>query len=378
MKRMGIFSFYDKEGIAGDYVDFLLKDLTANLDLLAVVINGVVNDEGKRVFEKYTDKIFIRENTGYDAGAYKDVILNYIGIETVKKYQQLVLCNDTFYGPFVPFKKIFSEMDKFDIDFWGINYVNDNFANHLQSYFIAINDSVIKSGHLFEYFKRCINEKEEEILNIYACFEVGIFDFLIRRGYRFRGYTLNNHCNIYMESNYCIKNYKFPIMKKKCFSSAYYLEENVMDSLKYIDKNTCYDIDMILKDAKRVYKFDYSREDILKYSSLPLGEHVLPTAKAERHEIEHFLNHNQDIYIYGTGVIARRLCWMYSSFFQNVRGFVVSDNQNIIEKKLFGYQIRRYSEIRPADVCILVALDLEHTNCVRKDLSNCKDILCLW
>lgn len=108
MKRLGIFVFYDKDGIVDNYIDYLLEDLSKSLSDLIIVVNGILNDNGKKIFLRYTDRIVIRKNIGFDAGAYVDILLNYIGQENLKKWDELILCNDTFYGPFIPFSDIFA------------------------------------------------------------------------------------------------------------------------------------------------------------------------------------------------------------------------------------------------------------------------------
>lgn len=117
MNRIGIFCFYDKEGIVDEYVEFLLKELCRCLSSLVIIINGNVSVKGRLILEKYTDEIYIRDNKGFDGGAYKDVLINMLGWSRIQKYDELVLCNDTFYGPFVSFESIFNDMESTRADF---------------------------------------------------------------------------------------------------------------------------------------------------------------------------------------------------------------------------------------------------------------------
>lgn len=375
---MGIFSFYDKEGVVGRYIDILLDNLIPNLDLLVVVVNGVINKEGIEIFRKYTNKILIRENTGYDAGAYKDAIINYIGVKEVGLYDQVILCNDTFYGPFRPFKEIFKEMDQRNIDFWGFNYVKNNVANHIQSYFMVINASIIKKGDLFEFFVQWIDDKVTEIDEVYAFFEIGIFEYFISKGYSFSAYAQYNHFDIYKSSNYCIKKYNFPIMKKKCFAPLYYKEGNVIDALKHIGRYLDYDIELIISNAKRIYGFPWEKKDIVDYPDSLTIEYKYPISKIGRSEIRAFLSENDKVYIYGAGVIARKLFRLYSPFFQHVKGFVISDNKDIMKQEIYGYPILHVSEIQQVETAVLVALDVEHSQEVKPILNNNKNVLFLW
>ena len=83
-KRLGVFVFYDKDGIVDGYIDYLLNDLSNCLDKLIVVCNGALNEQGKQVFLKYTNDVFLRENVGFDAAAWQYVLIEKLGIE--RKY----------------------------------------------------------------------------------------------------------------------------------------------------------------------------------------------------------------------------------------------------------------------------------------------------
>jgi rhamnosyltransferase len=137
--RLGIFSFYNKWGIVGDYVEYLLTDLTR--DRTIIVVNGNLNEPGKNRFERFSNEIIIRENRGFDGGAYADVICNYLSEEVIREYDELVLCNDTFYGPFVHFDEMFKSMEAKKFDFWGINeemYGAGIIGEHICSFFLVI------------------------------------------------------------------------------------------------------------------------------------------------------------------------------------------------------------------------------------------------
>jgi rhamnosyltransferase len=56
-----------------------------------IVCNGYVNEEGRAWLKANSDYLFFRENDGYDAGAYQDVILNGLGISKLHGFDELVL-----------------------------------------------------------------------------------------------------------------------------------------------------------------------------------------------------------------------------------------------------------------------------------------------
>lgn len=53
-------------------------------------------------------------------GGFKDALCTYIGWDRLTEYDELILANDSFYGPFEDIRKIFAEMESRDLDFWGL------------------------------------------------------------------------------------------------------------------------------------------------------------------------------------------------------------------------------------------------------------------
>lgn len=60
-------------------------------------------------FHDYSDHIVIRENIDYDAGAYKEIISGLAQNDELKNWDEIVLFNDTFYGPFFDWQIIFEK-----------------------------------------------------------------------------------------------------------------------------------------------------------------------------------------------------------------------------------------------------------------------------
>lgn len=120
MKRLCIFVTYDYENIVDVYIRYILKGLREIADCLTVVCNYKYVLGGIESIRLYTDKIYYRQNIGFDAGAYKDTLYTYIGWDEVCKYNELLLVNDSFYGPVYPFGNLISMMEQIDADYWGM------------------------------------------------------------------------------------------------------------------------------------------------------------------------------------------------------------------------------------------------------------------
>ena len=81
MNRIGVFVFYDERGFVDDYVCYLLNSIQEIVKRLIIITNGIVKNFGYEKLKQYSDTIFVRENYGYDAGAYKDLFTNFLSDE---------------------------------------------------------------------------------------------------------------------------------------------------------------------------------------------------------------------------------------------------------------------------------------------------------
>lgn len=381
MNRIGIFCFYDKDGIVDGYIEFLLKELCCCLRTLVVVINGSITDEGKVILEKYADELYIRDNKGFDGGAYKDVIVNELGKHKIQEYDELVLCNDTFYGPFVSFESIFNGMEKRNADFWGLNYYYNNIANHLQSYFLVFRKKIINDNSMIKYFDKNINLSMSNITDIYGEFEVGLFYHLINQGYSFAAYSEDNPFDIYKCNNICIKEFDIPILKKKSFSPEHIVWDNIMDTLKYLSRNSNYDLNLILSNIKRIYNLRITKQEIEEFSSdqANIIRERYDISKISDEDIKNLVLCGKTIYVYGLGIFSGKVSKIINIFQGEIAGYIVSDNQYSVPRCKNGIRVYRVSEVNNIDnMVIIVALNKEHTQEVMQYLKEFKEVVFLW
>lgn len=381
MKRIGVFCFYDREGIVDGYIEFLLHELKRCLSDLVIVINGKVSDQGKLTLKKFTDEIYIRENRGFDGGAYKDVILNSLGWNRIQQYDELVLCNDTFYGPFVTFESIFEVMERRNLDFWGLNFYYNRIADHIQSYFLVLTKKIINENNVIKYFDKNINPDMIDIADIYSEFETGLYCFLINQGCTFGAFSENNPFDIFQCGNICVKEYNVPILKKKFFSSEHFVRNNALDVLKYLKEKNNYNIDFILNNIKRVYDLEINKQEIDSFHSDKdsLTRVRYDVAKVSDKDIAEIILAKKNIYIYGLGIYSGKICKIVSIYHGKIEGYIVSDDQPNIPKTKNGIKVYKVSELCNAgNMVIIVGLNKEHTEEVAPYLQKFKEVIFLW
>lgn len=380
-QRLAVFCFYDKDGIVDEYIEYLLKELGQCTKRLIIVVNGLLDQTGKLILKKYSNEIVIRENKGFDAGAYKDVLINYLTEQELQEYDELVLCNHTFFGPFLPFCKIFDKMKSSKCEFWGFNYLEDHISNYLQSNFLVFRKSVICERDFYLYFKTQIDEKTVVIKDVYAQFERGLFSFLVKTMKKtWASYIEVNNCEPYKSCNYCIKKYHLPLLKRKAFSSPIYNIHNVIDALQYIKKNTEYDISLIISSVNRAYGFKMEQKEVESFQVdfTKTEEYYIPISMGAHEKIERFINNGTDIYIYGTGSWARTLYWIYLRTNKKFKGFIVSDGEEMCYPEIFSHSVHFYSAVANKEsIGIIVGL-YDQVDEVRNFIKQEENVLYLW
>lgn len=285
MKRLGIYLIYDKDKIIDSYIDYMLGELKTCIDYLVVVCNMPEVIRGADILEKHADEIFFRENIGFDAGGFKTALCELVGWEKILQYEELLLINDSMFGPFCSMKDIFSRMDKKPVDFWGltkhkefIRQDKEFIAEHIQTFFLCIRFRMLQSTSFREYWER---------LPYYKTFgevvwghETKFTSYFANMGYTYEvlADTRANDSKIKFENNFSqyallscelIKKRNFPFLKKQQIAYntlAQQTQENLSQAIRYIDKNTDYDVNLIWENLIRtMHMSDLQRSLCLQY-----------------------------------------------------------------------------------------------------------------
>jgi len=294
-----IYVFYDKNGIVDSYVTVMLQGLKSVCSKIVVVCNGIVNDEGKRQLESVTPDVIIRENEGFDAWAYK-AGMEYIGWDNLVEYDELVLLNDTVFGPIFPFEAMFEEMRERKLDFWGItkhgessNYTgltrDGMFPEHIQTYFLAISKRMLSSVEFREYWDNLRNLKSWNET-------VSFIESQLTKHFSDLGFSWDVYVNTDNEmsdfSNVSllqlmpyelIRDYKCPIIKRKNFTIEYlhFLAFSIGNSTKkafdYIRYNTSYDTNLIWDHILRTADLRHIKDNL--HLNYVLPDNYVPPSK---------------------------------------------------------------------------------------------------
>lgn len=290
MKRLCIYLTYDKQSIIDSYIGYMLKELKTCVDSLIVVCNERRIRKGLDNLTLYANRIYYRENIGFDAGGFKDALCSFLGWEYVLEFDELILANDSFFGPFRPMEEIFAEMDEQQVDFWGLakaeygacknNYGKD-VPEHIQSYFMVVRSKMLHCSEFKAYWE---NMPYYTVFSeLFKEYEFKFTQYFSVLGYSYAALAdtkANDSENI--ENNYCqyasipyelIERRNFPFLKKQQIGFEVLdkqTQEQIRLAIEYVEKNTEYDVNLIWENLIRTLDVsDLQRNLCLRYIVQP-------------------------------------------------------------------------------------------------------------
>lgn len=159
-RRSLIYAHFNAEGTvsAEDFRSF--REMRSLVNDAWFVSNSEIDDVSRRELEALGCRIVIRGNTGFDFGAWKEVLLQ--NREEICRAEELVLANNSCFPPLFDLKEAFAEMTD-EADFWGIalfpycadgSFIHqDHIDEHIQSYFMVFQRKVLMSGAFWDFWQ---------------------------------------------------------------------------------------------------------------------------------------------------------------------------------------------------------------------------------
>jgi len=350
MNRLAIIVLYDKKGIIDESTIHLIKSLYDFAQNVVVISNGEIDTYDKAKIVSISDSFFLRDNKGYDGGAYKDCFLTYLKEDYLKQWDEIVILNDTFFGPIHPWKKVFDIMESQNVDFWGLTEQREDrllhsgivVPCHVQGYFIAIRQQLFLSNEFMDFWNDFAYPQTywEAVWN----YEIRFTNYFVKKGFKYvvftdfidRSFIENADAAFYIEYAYeLIKYSDFPIVKKKPLLdlNRYHKYKSI---LEYIKCNSIYNEDLIINHIDRIkwYKEGnggISMKDILVFCA----------------------NHKK-LYIYGKGRYGNLINEFLIDNGINVLKYIVSDENFESERDANTIPLSKY--ISDAETGIIIGV----------------------
>ena len=191
-KRISFYVHYDSRNIVSDEDLHTISFFSKCCDEFVVITNSELSQDNIDRVKPYSSVIIERANKGFDFGAWKDALIKY-GFENLEKYDQVILLNNSFYGPYYEMNSIFEEMQSKKVDFWGMtvfpyssdgSYLQkDKIPEHIQSYFQVFNRNVFTSKAFKNFWLNV--QYENTLIDVIAKYESELTSILKKQGYEY-------------------------------------------------------------------------------------------------------------------------------------------------------------------------------------------------
>ncbi len=240
MKRICLFAGYSSKGVIEDYVLYYLQELSKISDVYYLADNKILPEELEKL-TPYVKGAYGYNHGKYDFGSWQELI-NKISWEKLAEYDELILTNDSVFGPLCYFKDFIESLEKDkEWDLCGVNTAYDFHTWHLSSYFLIFR----KNGFLSDTFKEHINsiEKEDNFKKVVEKYEIGLSRKMVEAGFSVKN-AVDFKKNIYISwRNFVMSG--SPLIKRKIFNDELFLICRTLGWEKFLNKHTKYDISLL-------------------------------------------------------------------------------------------------------------------------------------
>ncbi len=263
--RTAIVATYSSDGYIDDSLIYLLKGLREVTDNIILIGDSPIFKSELNKLKDTVTYVSYRRRGQYTFGSYKEGLCfaRENGYLDEKNTSELIMMDDSCYGPVYPFAESFDQMKSEIWDFWG--YVgNQSIDFYICSFFYVFNRKIIDSKLLDEFMNRVVGKVDRSIT--VAELETKLTDVLIRQNMISRTYVSEEEQKSidYRNILSLLRDYKIPLIKKRAINGD--TKENIEASLKIIEKHNPELYRMIriqpISTAHRVMKLEEYRNSL--------------------------------------------------------------------------------------------------------------------
>ncbi|WP_298224437.1 rhamnan synthesis F family protein [Acidocella sp.] len=149
--RVVLFMHFDRHGnVRRQLLDYIRAFRENGRDVVFVTNSGRLAVEAEAALRELCAAVVIRRNAGYDFGAWADV-LDRLGLPRAET-QELILANDSLFGPLVPLGDVLRRLNYAKADVWGLTE-SWQLRYHLQSYFLAFGPAALRTEGFTKFWR---------------------------------------------------------------------------------------------------------------------------------------------------------------------------------------------------------------------------------
>lgn len=251
VRRMAIYALHDPDGVLDAYRSHCLRSLRSVADGIVAVVNGQLTCESHEMLESIVDLVIIRENGKGEMEAWYEGMAK-VGWEALGAYQELMLLDDSFFGPVFPLQEMIHAMETSDTDLYGTMWAGREWGGVVCGG-IVIRQKLLHANAFRRYWQRIpkvISEKRMVDLTDFC-------RYVTRKGFRIGAYQGKRLISYVPEPHIqCVRRLiaeeRIPFTDIRPFceneldrmlSVGYGREPR--DSLDYLQKHTTYQVNWI-------------------------------------------------------------------------------------------------------------------------------------
>ena len=188
-RRLAVFASYSSDGVLPPQVMPYLNGLKEVAETIVVVCDNDLLPSEVSKLKSLSTHVITGRHEEYDFGSYKRGIAWARETGQLAKIDNLILCNDSCFGPINSFEPMFNTMDARDHDFWGVTD-SHQFSYHLQSYFLVFSPKVFNSTAYNVFFSEV--KKQANVQEVIMNYELGLTKTLVEAGFKVDTVVGNN------------------------------------------------------------------------------------------------------------------------------------------------------------------------------------------
>ena len=264
MKRLLLYVHFNKYNDLSSHVEYQLTQMRPLFSKLVFISNSQLPDEKRAsLLERGLMTDFIqRENSGFDFAAWRDGI-SFIGFEELKSYDSVTLMNDTCFGPLWDLTDIYRKFENDgSVDFWGMtNFrANQQFKEHLQSYYLSFSKRVIQSKAFQDFWIGVKNYTD--VQDVIEHYETQVTTNLTDAGFKYKAVfdtvdadtTGMLHPDFSYYNPTAILKHRVPFIKVKTIDANQHIIPYILDE---IERESDYPVDLIVSHMSQIHLPDF-------------------------------------------------------------------------------------------------------------------------
>ena len=239
-RRTAILASFSSDGRIRKRTMFLLRGLAEVVDNIVLVASAPLFPEEAERLNGLVSDVFCEFHGEYDFGSYKRGwrIADERGLLSRETADELILCNDSCYGPVYPLEEAFETMRPRPCDFWGMTINAEGGAEHVQSFFLVFRRPVLDDSVLEEFLS------EVHLLtgrgSVIVHYETRLTGFLHERGFSYDSVVPRSICeefdadfpNPMLRPLTLMRRWRMPLVKVKAFEGEN--REDPYTTLEYL------------------------------------------------------------------------------------------------------------------------------------------------